>query len=47
MKLLLQHAYEFANGRFDLDAKCCDTCNTNHVIPARLTDIINNKELRE
>ena len=33
--------------RFDLDDKCCDTCNTNHVIPARLSDIINNKNLKE
>ena len=26
---------------------CCDACNTNQVIPARITGIINNKELRE
>ena len=26
---------------------CCDACNTNAVIPARITGIINNKELRE
>tara|TARA_R110002051_G_scaffold125695_1_gene199042 strand:- start:259 stop:762 length:504 start_codon:yes stop_codon:yes gene_type:complete len=25
---------------FSLDAKCCDACNTNEVIPARMKDII-------